>query len=343
MGIALKDTNASAYQYQLSVQNKLNNICEPLFSLGVKYFIHLKIFQSGKYSIFANHKDYIKACLECTDAEGEIFAQYINATKKNEAHTLLLPCNPHIFDKKKDPIIHIAYNFNIWNMFSIYKGNGGNFIKIYVFAGERNDLLLHNLYINNYGLLERFCNYFDEKAEDIVDYNDESKLPSLGRQFSFYNNSQENFLIQDIKIQQFLQETFLKKRNLQIGEKKLFSSREEIEGLWRLTLGRNIKDLSSDLDIPLVIIEKMIKNYKDVRLDRETKKRAPDIEFLHNSLSVRQKECFFFLVRGYTAKQIAQQLGLSYRTVETHINHLKNKFNCRTKGQLIEMVFEKKL
>lgn len=55
-----------------------------------------------------------------------------------------------------------------------------------------------------------------------------------------------------------------------------------------------------------------------------------------NTLSKRQSECLFFLLRGKTSKEIAKYVGLSYRTVEKHIEGIKLKFSCETRNQLIE-------
>jgi DNA-binding NarL/FixJ family response regulator len=38
---------------------------------------------------------------------------------------------------------------------------------------------------------------------------------------------------------------------------------------------------------------------------------------------------------GYTTPQIAELLNLSTRTVETHIDKIKKKLQCRTKGDII--------
>ena len=57
-----------------------------------------------------------------------------------------------------------------------------------------------------------------------------------------------------------------------------------------------------------------------------------------NELSKRQYQCIYYLLRGYSAKQIANQLGISSRTVETHIHRLKVKYQCTSKSQLIETV-----
>ncbi len=58
------------------------------------------------------------------------------------------------------------------------------------------------------------------------------------------------------------------------------------------------------------------------------------------SLSPSQEKCLYYLVRGKTAKETAHLLGIHYRTVEEHIERIKNKLGCRTKSDLIEKAFE---
>lgn len=53
-------------------------------------------------------------------------------------------------------------------------------------------------------------------------------------------------------------------------------------------------------------------------------------------LSARELECIFFFLRGKTAKEIAKILKLSPRTIEKHIEHIKIKFKCVNRSQLIE-------
>lgn len=50
----------------------------------------------------------------------------------------------------------------------------------------------------------------------------------------------------------------------------------------------------------------------------------------------RQLECLFYLLRGKSAVDIAALLDLSNRTVETHIENLRQKLNCSKKSELIE-------
>ncbi|ABS77083.1 helix-turn-helix transcriptional regulator [Coxiella burnetii] len=53
-------------------------------------------------------------------------------------------------------------------------------------------------------------------------------------------------------------------------------------------------------------------------------------------LSKIESKVLFYLLRCYTSKEIATLLSRSFRTIEDHVENLKNKFNCNTKTQLIE-------
>jgi len=54
----------------------------------------------------------------------------------------------------------------------------------------------------------------------------------------------------------------------------------------------------------------------------------------HN-ITTRQADCLYYLVQGHTAKQIGAILSLSHRTIEHHIDALKNKYQCASRAELI--------
>lgn len=56
--------------------------------------------------------------------------------------------------------------------------------------------------------------------------------------------------------------------------------------------------------------------------------------------SKRESQCLNHLIRGKTAKLIAQKLKLSPRAVESYLVNIKNKVGVRTKAELIEKVIE---
>lgn len=57
-------------------------------------------------------------------------------------------------------------------------------------------------------------------------------------------------------------------------------------------------------------------------------------------LTRRESECLFFLMRGLSAKQIAQRLNITARTVEAHTEHLKYKFRVSNKVELVVKAVE---
>lgn len=58
-------------------------------------------------------------------------------------------------------------------------------------------------------------------------------------------------------------------------------------------------------------------------------------EINNNYLSKREISCANLLLSGMTYKEIAIQLNLSYRTIETYIENLKQKLHCRNKTELV--------
>lgn len=54
-------------------------------------------------------------------------------------------------------------------------------------------------------------------------------------------------------------------------------------------------------------------------------------------------ECLACVYYGMSATESGEMLGLSKRTVQYYIGNIKNKFNCRTRAEMIQMVFSKQL
>jgi DNA-binding CsgD family transcriptional regulator len=51
-------------------------------------------------------------------------------------------------------------------------------------------------------------------------------------------------------------------------------------------------------------------------------------------LTDREFDVLFYTMQGLTAKQIDQRLNLSFRTIESYIETLKDKFDCDSKSAL---------
>ena len=53
-----------------------------------------------------------------------------------------------------------------------------------------------------------------------------------------------------------------------------------------------------------------------------------------NVLTSREREVMQFIARGYTYKEVASELFISIKTVETHVSHVLRKLQLSNRGEL---------
>ncbi|MHB1947212.1 MAG: LuxR C-terminal-related transcriptional regulator [Gammaproteobacteria bacterium] len=61
-------------------------------------------------------------------------------------------------------------------------------------------------------------------------------------------------------------------------------------------------------------------------------------EHITSQLTKREMECLHYTVIGYTAKRIARELNISFRTVQEYLTNIRIKFDVSSKAELIELV-----
>ncbi|MDO9220303.1 MAG: response regulator [Thiobacillus sp.] len=81
-------------------------------------------------------------------------------------------------------------------------------------------------------------------------------------------------------------------------------------------------------------VQRALKLDQEWRQIRET---AQAIQLRHARLSPRECEVMTLAVTGLTSKEIAQQLGLSPRTVEVHRTHVMHKMGATNLAELIKL------
>jgi DNA-binding NarL/FixJ family response regulator len=75
----------------------------------------------------------------------------------------------------------------------------------------------------------------------------------------------------------------------------------------------------------------------------EEARRAPPRTSPLDVLTPRERDVLLGITRGETNKEVAQRLGISHRTVETHRESLMNKLQIRTVAGLTKLVIEEGL
>ena len=67
----------------------------------------------------------------------------------------------------------------------------------------------------------------------------------------------------------------------------------------------------------------------------------PQIDDPFETLSEREKEVLRLYVRGYTGREIAEQLVINVKTVDSHKGHLMAKLGLKTRSELVEYALKK--
>lgn len=55
-------------------------------------------------------------------------------------------------------------------------------------------------------------------------------------------------------------------------------------------------------------------------------------------LTGREIDCYLLLAEGYRSKEVAKELSISYRTVEKHVENIKDKLACQTLAGVISKI-----
>ena len=84
-------------------------------------------------------------------------------------------------------------------------------------------------------------------------------------------------------------------------------------------------------------------NPQNCRIDCHLSQKICDnlkVEDFNHLLSAREREVLGLIAKGFTYKEIASQLYISSRTVESHKNNILTKLNLRTKFELVRYAIE---
>lgn len=111
---------------------------------------------------------------------------------------------------------------------------------------------------------------------------------------------------------------------------------ERVHGSAQVRTGDRIQVGSSEL----VLAEHDPFASPRVTATRPLPKVSPQQRSILDSLSKREREVFERLTRGETQREIAQELGLSTKTVETYRARIGEKLGARTRADLVRIAIE---
>lgn|SRR3990167_757145 len=76
------------------------------------------------------------------------------------------------------------------------------------------------------------------------------------------------------------------------------------------------------------------------KFNREMPLQLKEFKIKDIHLTQREMQCLQLTIKGFTAKKIAKELGLSFRTIEEYMTNIRVKAGVNSKSELIEMVIQ---
>lgn len=102
---------------------------------------------------------------------------------------------------------------------------------------------------------------------------------------------------------------------------------------YKMPLTLNSKKIIGIIGVAIIIKE--LSSISDLLASWGAHEKTKKPEEEPSLLTRRQMTCLYHLTKGLRAKEIARALNLSPRTIEHHIEAIKRKLNCYTRGDLV--------
>lgn len=181
-------------------------------------------------------------------------------------------------------------------------------------------------------------------TEYLFNILDESTKPEVFARLASYNafSRQENFDPRNLLIQEIPYVIKTKSGNKanfrQVGSMLTFTGSQEPEffvGLWTKenspTIGQCLEHL-----VRIKLRHNEIYSHIPFRREQSLLNPVYITKSRNNILSKREQEVIKLLSQGYSTKEIAEQLQISFNTIETHRKHLLQKFEAKNVAELIK-------
>lgn len=210
----------SAYKYNKTVLERIKNISMPLSeNFGIQLVTYRRFFNNGDLLHLSNSQEWLDHSSKYSHWTSHSTLTRIAETPSNDSRTYVWEKYPN----SNDNVYGALYDFGFFNGATIYEKNA-NSVEVWAFSGGKDNPDSSLVYTTYFYILKRFMQYFQDKAKDILDTTDRSKIipgdPQL-LQVESHEKSQ--------KIDKFIKETQINKYFLKGKERDFILSKREAQ------------------------------------------------------------------------------------------------------------------
>jgi DNA-binding CsgD family transcriptional regulator len=231
--------------------------------LGITSFSYVKLWPNHVESYLTSHPDFCQAYYDLKLYKSPGIGNPLNYESG------YYETSTSIYKK----YFRIAADYNLHNFFIVAKRTQ-DACEMFIFATDKNNPFMNNIYINNLDILDSHISHFKNTARRLIAKADKNQILFPGECKEIPLLLRGN---QKRTIYPSLQGNFVDKNNPGIS------------------------------------------------------KSNPNIL---TQITPRELNCVELLTKGFTAKETALTLDISYRTVEKYLERLKQKFGCKNVTQL---------
>lgn len=321
-----------------AIENTLLDICKPLLEYNIKIFGYEKITFDMEYTMICSNSKFLELLLDKCD---------FHPFPPRDLKRFLKDPRDYVYWRNNEAeagkdLSEVLKVFNLSNGVSFFFNH--NPIEIAFFCSEEKDIDFIDFCINNLDIVKNFISYFKSHY------------------FLLKNRGLENKIF--LKRNNFVE--FSRSPTVSIMDKDgnyISLSSQESQLMSLLSTGKTAKEIAKAMHISHRTVESYLENIKKktgyfwkselIKAFHSSKIRTKKKKLFlkkindethkirnHFHLTKREIECLSYLLRGKTFKEIALTLKLSPRTVECHINNIKEKVGAHTKSELIKILSE---
>jgi DNA-binding CsgD family transcriptional regulator len=236
-------------RYNNGISHLMSNYTRPLFDdFGITFFTVVKIF-SNQVLHLTNHMKWTELYVMNKFYELNHYEHHLSNMGEKNSCTVFWNDNDSI-------IVKVVNELNIGNAVSIYKRYGAH-IEMWSFATTVDNIDIINFYANNIALLERFIVYFKNRAYELLDTSNASKLLIRKNELILPGES----AITRGQVEDFMEKTSLVKFKAN-GSFDVRISKREAECLYLLSQGKSAKEIALTLKISNRTVEWYFKQIK---------------------------------------------------------------------------------
>lgn len=255
----LLEKRKNSIDFHQSVREQFIDICSPLQDLGIKDYYCFQSLKDGSTLLHVNRSDLAMEQFSTVTNEGDFYTELIENTSYEPIITFVTG-DIRRFDSKKDPILHMTWRHDFWNVLTVMKVKEDNTFQGWGFSMGRNFQDPLGFFAERMPLIKRFIAYFDIVGADLIDMSDKRKLIPFDQEFHFHKK-RENAALVKTSIE-FLKKTSLKKLLLEYQGQPLEITKRQGQCLYFLALNFSTKEIGKVLDISPRTVEVFLQALK---------------------------------------------------------------------------------